>query len=100
MQLSEFMQGFDRMCFYYKRNNECPKGCPMIGVNISQCRKVVFERPGESEKIVSDWVKEHPKPVTWREWLGSHGITVRCDGSIQFDSRFDADKPIPEKWME
>lgn len=100
MQLSEFMQGFDRMCSYYKRNNECPMGCPMIGLSISQCRKVAFERPGESEKIVSDWVKVHPKPVTWREWLGSHGITIRCDGSIQFDSRFDADKPIPEKWME
>lgn len=43
MQLSEFMQGFDRMCWFYRRNNECPMGCPMNGVNISQCRKIVFE---------------------------------------------------------
>lgn len=101
MELQEFMKEFERMCWFYKRNNECPMGCPMIGVNISQCRKVAFERPSEVEKIISDWVKSHPKPPTWREWLGSHGITVRCDGSLQFNTRFDADKPVPEAlWKE
>ena len=101
MQLSEFMQEFNRMCWFYKRDNTCPMSCPMIGVNISQCRKVTFERPGEVERIVEAWAKDHPKPPTWREWLGSHGITVRFDGSLQFNTRFDADKPAPEAlWKE
>ena len=101
MQLSEFMQGFDRMCYFYNRKNECPMGCPMNGVNISQCRKIVFEQPYTAEETVSNWVKEHQKPPTWREWLGSHGITVRCDGSLEFDRPSDADKPVPEAlWKE
>lgn len=101
MQLSEFIQEFNRMCWFYKRDNTCPMSCPMIGVNISQCRKVTFERPGEVERIVETWAKDHPKPPTWREWLGSYGITVRCDGPLQFNTRFDADKPVPEElWKE
>lgn len=105
MELQEFMKEFERMCWFYKSNNksnnEFPMGCPMIGVNISQCRKVTFERPSEVEKIVSDWIKSHPKLPAWREWLGSHGITVRCDGSLQFNTEFDVDKPVPEGfWKE
>lgn len=101
MQLSEFMQEFDRMCWFYKRDNGCPLNCPMNGVNISQCRKIAFEEPSVAEKTVCDWAKDHPKPPSWREWLGSHGITVRADGSLQFNTRFDADKPAPEVlWKE
>ena len=101
MQLSEFMQEFDRMCWFYRRNNECPMGCPMNGVNISQCRKNVFEQPYTAEETVSNWIKGHPKHPSWREWLGSHGIAVRSDGSLEFDRLPDADKPVPEAlWKE
>ena len=101
MKLQEFMQEFKRMCWFFKQNGVCPMGCPMTGFDVSQCRKLAFEDPDQVERIVSDWSKRHPKPMTWREWLGSHGITVRCDGSLQFNTRFDADKPVPEGlWKE
>jgi hypothetical protein len=45
-------------------------GCPMNGVNISQCRKVAFEQPEVTEKTVMDWAAEHPVVYpTWEEWL-------------------------------
>ena len=72
----EVMAHFQRMCKYYQRKQECPMACPMNGVNISQCRKVAFEKPKETEEIVMAWAKEHPEPVypTWGEWLESEGI--------------------------
>ena len=67
----EVMSQFDRMCRHYQRKRECPMGCPMNGVNISQCRKVAFEQPEVTEKTVMDWAAEHPEPVypTWFEYL-------------------------------
>lgn len=100
MQLSEFMQEFDRMCFHYSRRKQCSE-CPMNGANISQCRKIVFEQPYTAEETVSNWAKDNPKPPTWLEWLGSHGIAVRGDGSLCFDRPSDANKPVPEAlWKE
>ena len=55
----EVMKQFDRMCWYYQRNNECPMGCPMNGVNISQCRKIAFTEPKTTEKTVMDWAADH-----------------------------------------
>ena len=98
MELNDFMQEFERMCWFYKRDNTCPMGCPMNGVNISQCRKLVFEQPKVCEKIVKDWADNHPKPLTWRQWLGAHDICVRTDGSLEFFSYDSADKPVPQ-WL-
>lgn len=100
MEMQEFMREFDRMCWYYKRKQECPMGCPMNGVNISQCRKIAFERPSIAEKTIKDWANEHPVPPTLREWLDSQGIKVRADGSICFDNLEDADKRVPEIFIK
>lgn len=67
----EVMNQFDRMCLYHQRKHECPMGCPMSGVNISQCRKIAFECPDSVERTVMSWAAEHPEPVypTWGEYL-------------------------------
>lgn len=80
-EFQEIMREFDRMCWYYQRKRKCPMGCPMNGVNISQCRKIAFEDPERTEKTVMDWSKNHPVPVypTWLEWLEDQGIlTYKC----------------------
>lgn len=74
-EFQEVMKQFDRMCWHYQRKRECPMGCPMNGVNISQCRKVAFEEPIVTEKTVMSWAAEHPVVYpTWREWLISIGV--------------------------
>ena len=74
----EVMAHFQRMCKYYQRKQECPMACPMNGVNISQCRKVAFEEPKETEEIVMAWAAEHPVVYpTWWEWLASIGAVTR-----------------------
>lgn len=72
----EVMNQFDRMCAYYQREHECPMGCPMNGLNISQCRKIAFECPDSVERTVMSWAAEHPEPVypTWLEWLTEQGV--------------------------
>lgn len=78
-EFQDVMEQFDRMCWYYKRKCECPMACPMNGVNISQCRKVAFEKPKETEEIVMQWAAEHKEPQfpTWWEWLFSIGAVTR-----------------------
>lgn len=75
-EFQDVMKQFDRMCWYYQRKRECPMGCPMNGVNISQCRKVAFEEPIVTEKTVMAWAAEHPEPVypTWWSWLINEGV--------------------------
>lgn len=75
--MAEFLEvhrQFDRMCRYYQRKRECPMACPMIGVNISECRKIAFEEPDVTEKTVMSWAAEHPEPVypTWLEYLARY----------------------------
>lgn len=75
-EFQEVMKQFDRMCWYYQRRRKCPTDCPMDGVNISQCRKVAFEKPEYAEKTVMAWAKENPEPryPTWIEWLTDLGV--------------------------
>ena len=84
----EVIKDFNRMCSYYQRKLECPMKCPMDGMNISQCRKLAFEKPEDTELRVRKWYKEHPEMEypTWKEYLISIGI-------ISYD---DFLKPIPE----
>jgi hypothetical protein len=50
-------------------------GCPMNGVNISQCRKIAFELPEVTEKTVMSWAAEHPVVYPmWCEWLAEKGV--------------------------
>ncbi len=78
----EVMNRLDRMCRHYQRKHECPMGCPMSGVNISQCRKIAFERPKETEEIVVQWAAEHLEPVypTWTEYFRAIGIFPKWSG--------------------
>ena len=51
------------------------------------------------EHIITSWAENHPEHygITWRNWLSKNGISVRKDGSIEFDNPSDADKPI--QWL-
>lgn len=91
----EVMNQFDRMCSYYQRVHECPMGCPMNGVNISQCRKIAFECPDSVERTVMSWAAEHPAPVypSMAKYLEQFGIIIRCDGTMQADF-FKAHEPM------
>lgn len=69
-EFQEIIKQFRRMCWYYQRQVKCD-GCPMVGCNISQCRKLAFDRPDETEIIVTKWAAEHPEPQfpTFYDWL-------------------------------
>ena len=78
-EFQEVMEWFNRMCWYYHCNRECPMACPMNGVNIPQCRKIAFEEPKETEKTIIAWAAEHPDPVypTWRDWIETQYFQTR-----------------------
>lgn len=95
----EVIKQFNRMCWYYKRKNECPMGCPMSGVNISQCRKIIIDNPYISEKTIMDWAKEHPNPVypTWFNWVKQQGVVaeeVNLDNISFIVKTGQCDQPI------
>lgn len=95
------MNQFDRMCLYYQRKHECSMGCPMNGVNISQCRKIAFECPDSVERTIMSWAAEHPEPVypTWGDWLAEIGlISWQNNGDGVYSvmvPTFKMCKPIP-----
>lgn len=73
-EFQEIIKQFRRMCWYYQRQVKCD-GCPMAGCNISQCRKLAFDRPDDTKIIVTKWAAEHPVVYpTWGEWLEQQGI--------------------------
>ena len=91
----EVMNQFDRMCSYYQREDECPMGCPMSGVNISQCRKIAFECPDSVERTVMSWAAEHPVIYpTWYEWLEAAGIV--CKAKSEYSQIYDTVLPTPK----
>lgn len=99
-EFQEVIKQFKRMCSYYQGNLKCPMGCPMNGVNISQCRKILVEQPEITEKTVMAWAAEHPEPVypTWAEWLHDNGIildTRQYDEVESWILGIEAMKPIP-----
>lgn len=91
----EVMNQFNRMCWHYQRKRECPMGCPMNGLNISQRRKVAFEQPEVTEKTVMDWAEEHPELIypSIAKYLERFGIMIRRDGSVEADF-FRANEPM------
>ena len=70
-EFQEVMKQFERMCRHFQRKGDCPMGCPMNGVNISQCRKIAFEQPYVTEKTVMAWAAENPEMVypTWIQYF-------------------------------
>ena len=95
-EFQEVHRQFDRMCWYYRRKRECPMGCPMNGVNISQCRKIAFERPKETEEIVMQWAAEHPEPVypTWEQAIAEMYLR---SGRTKYHNiaEWERNEPIP-----
>ena len=74
-EYAEVMKQFHRMC----AGGKCPKAikCPMYpACNISQCRRIAFEKPAEFENRVMGWAAEHPEPKypTWYDYLFSIGV--------------------------
>lgn len=96
-EFQEVMNEFKRMCWHYQRRQECPKPCPMSGVNISQCRKIAFEKPEVTEKTVMDWAAENPEPVypTWNEWLHTTPFIKTEFTDMGQKKCFMWDEPIP-----
>ena len=75
-EYSVVMKEAKRMCWHYTQGGNHDK-CPMYpSCNVSQCRKIAFERPEEFEGRVMKWAEEHPEPVypTWYAWLANNGV--------------------------
>ena len=75
-----------RMCWHYTQGGNHDK-CPMYpACNVSQCRKIAFERPADFEARVMQWAAEHPEPVypTWGEWLLSVGAAKKIPTGIPY----------------
>ena len=70
---TQTMKDWRRMCNYYQTHRTCPMYCPMAGVNISQCRKFVYDNPEKAAHIIGDWAKQHHEPEypTWYEYLSN-----------------------------
>ena len=75
-EFREVIKQFNRMCDFYQSKRSCPMGCPMNGLNVSQCRKQITEAYIDAERIIMGWTAEHPEPVypTWYEWLANMGV--------------------------
>lgn len=68
-----------RMCWHYTQGGNHDK-CPMYpACNVSQCRKIAFERPADFEERIMAWAAEHPEPQypTWIEFFLSLGLSER-----------------------
>ena len=86
-----------RMCNSF--GDDC-YGCLLENTNF--CNEMFDETKHDLdniEHIITSWAKNHPehRDITWRNWLSKNGISVRKDGSIEFDNPNDADKPI--QWL-
>ena len=95
-EFNEVIHHFKRMCKYYQHNNKCWQECPMDGINISQCREIMFNEPKLIEKtIILPWVKDHPELVypTWVEYFRKIGIIP--NGQKLFHDFLM--KPIPDE---
>lgn len=71
--------------------------CPLYHTAFPCTDIVSFDIEDEKvEELISAWAAYYPEPKlpTLRELLNTVGITVRCDGTLQFNTRFEADKPI------
>lgn len=82
-----------RMCWHYTQKGS-HAGCPMYpACNVSQCRKIAFERPAEFEEHVMAWAAENPEPVypLWFEWLEKIGVAGRA---YDLEPYFMGDKEI------
>lgn len=78
-EFQEVVEEAKRMCWHYTQK-ESHDGCPMYpACNVSQCRKIAFERPAEFEGRVMQWAADHPEPQfpMWWEWLFSIGAVTR-----------------------
>lgn len=71
-----------RMCWHYTQGGDHDK-CPMYpACNVSQCRKIAFERPADFEERVMAWAAVHPEPVypTWTEYFRMIGVFPSWSG--------------------
>jgi len=95
MEFQEFVREKERMC----KEITCLK-CPLNELDAgTKCSYACFNSPEEAEKIVSDWVKEHPI-VTNREKF----IEIMRDNFLAADitigTRFGKDYiEFPDGWM-
>lgn len=81
-----------RMCWHYTQSGHHDR-CPMYpACNVSQCRKIAFERPVDFEIRVMEWAAEHPEPVypTWTEYFRMIGLFPAWSGHEILDHT-----PIP-----
>lgn len=81
-----------RMCWHYTQSGHHDR-CPMYpACNVSQCRKIAFERPADFEARVMDWATEHPEPIypTWTEYFRMIGLFPAWSGHEILDHT-----PIP-----
>lgn len=76
--------------------------CPLYHTAFPCTDIVSFEiEEREVDELLEAWNKYYTGQTrpTWRKLLDAAGITVRCDGTLQFNTRFEADKPVSDEFM-
>lgn len=91
-----------RMCWHYTQSGHHDR-CPMYpACNVSQCRKIAFERPVDFEARVMGWSADHPEPVypTWTEYFRMTGVFPAWSGHEILDHTHIPDDIAQELGLE
>ena len=76
----EVMKQCSRMC----KAHPAPRGCSECSIGSAKngtefgCGSFVRKEPAKAEKLIMQWVAEHPEPryPTWKEWWASNFQTA------------------------
>lgn len=60
----EFLKEKRRMCQSYDDCHDCP-----IWKDNESCDDWICSKPELAISIITQWAKEHPRPITWNQWL-------------------------------
>lgn len=83
MEFQEFFKQYNRICRTYSKSSLCDKNCPFykeiiyrFGVNADSCKMFCMGYPEEAEKIVEQWVKEHPFMTNIDKFKEVFGVNI------------------------
>lgn len=83
MEFKEFAKQYFRMCKTYTYCGDCP--LYLLRQNIypqSVCRRMCFENPEESERVVQKWAYEHPIVTNMMKFREVFGRDIRQSAGV------------------
>ena len=60
----EFLKEKKRMCQSYDDCHDCP-----IWEDTESCDDWICDKPEFAIPVIMKWASEHPRPITWNQWL-------------------------------